>query len=85
MKKSKKNDRKRKFVWNEIISVLADVFDFDYVQITQSQFRISKGKKKIDVFPVSMRYHDIELNSRGDIEDIEKFIEEHFAEKMFPQ
>lgn len=60
-------------------------YEYDFEEINPAQFRLSKDNKRIDIFPVGMKFHKIHNDVRGHIGDnLEKFIDENFGPNAKP-
>ena len=60
----------------ELIMKLKD-FGFTVEALTEYQYRVSRPEKlyrKIDIYPIHLRYHDINKNKRGQIKGEKKLI-----------
>jgi hypothetical protein len=74
----------RKDFWWQVCEFHSISFEYDLEKVNDSQFRLSKDNKVIDVYPVGFKYHKIHNNQRGELEDIEKFVNENFGENSRP-
>lgn len=64
--------------WSQVIDYQCLHMDYEYDTINPSHFRLYRGEKVIDLFPVGMRYHKLWSDKRGHVEDVEAFIIKEF-------
>jgi hypothetical protein len=62
----------------DLILLLSGEFDIDIENIAPHQLRLSKFGRRCDIFLQKNSFHDLNNNTRGQIKDIEEFIETFF-------
>ncbi len=79
----KRNQDLRRKLWDGILATMAIEMECDYEHITPSQFRVSRDNKRVDFYPVGMKYHKIHSDKRGSLptpEAVEKLMSATFGE-----
>jgi len=61
------------------IAALANAAECEVKMFTKNHFRLTKGQLRVDFFPPGKRYHMVDTEERGDIYDLENFIETTFV------
>lgn len=72
-------DERRK-LWKQVCEFKCSEHECDFEEINPAQYRILKDNKRIDIFPVSRKFHKIHSDVRGYVGDLQDFIDQNFSE-----
>src|SRR4051812_2438965 len=62
-----------------LIYAWTGVYGYEVKEIQDYQLRIIGNDKKVDIFPINQKYHDITNNIRGRYKKLEQFLNKHFG------